>query len=552
MRERLTVTTDRDDDRDGRPDVISFDVVRPATSQRVPVIVNESPYYGGSGRGPLGQDKKRDSSGVVVSMPLFYDNFFVPRGYAYVAIDAPGTGLSTGCGDDFGPRLVASARQVIAFLAGRSTAMDTHGRSVRATWSTGAVGMIGKSADGTYPLGVAATGDSALRTIVSIAGIDDLFTTRSILGQGSPFELAGVGTANGSIHPRSGCEVSDRTLTAAANAAGSNPNARYWTQRRQLPVKGQWTAATLLVSGQRDDTVPADQTARLWSALGEAGVGRMWWISRGGHDDPFDLDRAAWVDTLHRWFDHYLLGLNTGIEGQPPVRVQQSDLSWRSQAGFPLAGSIPQPWTIGATLEPGPAAPATNQPLAIVSAFASQTGVLEGDPFYQHLDRKVANRFAVESAPLSSRLDLSGSASITIRLRTTDTAVPVVVEVVDVGTAPRPTPEAPGSNEFSQRRPGVDCWGSSTAHDSACYPEQALVLGATSQGLLARAGTADLTASSQWKTVQLTTTPMQLVIPVGHRLGVIVATNDPVTVPPRAGALAIGDGGSISLPIVTG
>ena len=54
-----------------------------------------------------------------------------------------------------------------------------------------------------------------------------------------------------------------------------------------------------------------------WHALKANGVKPKLWLLRAGHTDPFESRRAVWVDTLHRWFDHYLYGVNNGIENEP-------------------------------------------------------------------------------------------------------------------------------------------------------------------------------------------------------------------------------------------
>jgi X-Pro dipeptidyl-peptidase len=43
-------------------------------------------------------------------MPLFYDNCFVPRGYAFIAVDLPGTSRSDGFAAAGGPFDVGSAK----------------------------------------------------------------------------------------------------------------------------------------------------------------------------------------------------------------------------------------------------------------------------------------------------------------------------------------------------------------------------------------------------------------------------------------------------------
>lgn len=107
IRESVRVQTTMDSDGDRVPDKVAVDVVRPrkaaAAQVKVPVIMEASPYYGCCGRGNESEKKTYDAKGVISKVPLFYDNYFVPRGYAFVAVDLPGTGRSTGC-QDFGGR----------------------------------------------------------------------------------------------------------------------------------------------------------------------------------------------------------------------------------------------------------------------------------------------------------------------------------------------------------------------------------------------------------------------------------------------------------------
>ena len=66
---------------------------------------------------------------------------------------------------------------------------------------------------------------------------------------------------------------------------------------------------------------------------------RKLWLMRTGHTDPFEERRAAWVDTLHRWFDHYLQGVDNGIEAEPAVTVEDEKDVWHDYADWPVPGT---------------------------------------------------------------------------------------------------------------------------------------------------------------------------------------------------------------------
>src|ERR671915_1135511 len=101
IRERVWVDTDFDSDRDGTDDRIAVDIMRPAATERglkVPVIIDDSPYFQTLGRGNESERKADvDGDGLLDRWPLFYDNYFVPRGYAVALVDMTGTSSSTGC-----------------------------------------------------------------------------------------------------------------------------------------------------------------------------------------------------------------------------------------------------------------------------------------------------------------------------------------------------------------------------------------------------------------------------------------------------------------------
>ena len=126
IRESVWVDTRLDGDADGRTDRVAVDIVRPAEpaqqGRRIPVIMDASPYYSCCGRGNESQKKTYDDAGRPVGFPLYYDNYFVPRGYATVLVDLAGTNRSDGCVDVGGRSDIQSAKAVVDWLGGRGRA----------------------------------------------------------------------------------------------------------------------------------------------------------------------------------------------------------------------------------------------------------------------------------------------------------------------------------------------------------------------------------------------------------------------------------------------
>src|SRR5262245_54703562 len=168
-----------DQDGNGQMDFVTADIIRPKESGpavKVPAIIDPSPYYTTVCRGNEGQCMADwDDDGVNDRWPLFYDNYFVPRGYAYVLGQMLGTGYTTeGCPNHGGPEDIAGEKSIVDWLNGRVPAYEAANVSspqVVADWHNGSSAMIGKSYDGTLANGVAATGVQGLKTIVPISAI---------------------------------------------------------------------------------------------------------------------------------------------------------------------------------------------------------------------------------------------------------------------------------------------------------------------------------------------------------------------------------------------
>ncbi|MEU3027140.1 Xaa-Pro dipeptidyl-peptidase [Streptomyces incarnatus] len=566
VRESVWVDTGLDEDGDGRPDRVAADIVRPAEPARegrkVPVIMDASPYYSCCGRGNENQVKTYDASGHVVQMPLFYDNYFVPRGYAFVGVDLAGTDRSDGCVDVGGRSDVQSAKAVIDWLNGRATAYTsrTGTHTVKATWTNGRTGMIGKSWDGTIANGVAATGVKGLKTIVPISAIsswyDYYFAQGAPLYDGGPADLAGyVESDAAGAH----CAAEQKKLTDGGPRSGDwTP---LWTERDYVKDAAKVRASVFVAQGMQDLNVRTKHFGQWWDALARNGVERKLWLSQTGHVDPFDYRRGAWVDTLHRWFDHELLGYDNGIDREPVADIERHPDQWVTSATWPPAG------TRATTLRPAPGTTPGVGTLGLRRATGTET--FTDDPklgetdWAAHLTTSTPEKTGFLTAPLTEDLRLSGMSQVTVTATPTTASAHLSAVLVDVGpdTIRDYADEAEGITTLKDRT----CWGASTAGDSACYLETAAKTAKVDYTVLSR-GWADLghyasltkgvpLTPGRSYTMTLTLAATDHVVPKGHRLALIIAGTDHDLIDPPATKPAVTvhlGGTSARLPLVGG
>src|ERR1700754_373238 len=353
-----------DADRNSLDDWITADVLRPAEASpanKVPAIIDPSPYYTTLCRGNEGQCMADfNSDGKNDRWPLFYDNYFLPRGYAYVLAQMNGTGYTTnGCPMHGGPTDIAGEKSVVDWLNGRvkgySAASLTATEKV-ADWHNGSSAMIGKSYDGTLSNGVAATGVEGLKTIVPISAISAWYNysrtggvrpTTTHPGSSLTPQITWNATSQtlGLPDRRPICQPVNNDLNNDANIDTGDGDAHgdintFWRDRDyNIPAATKIKASVFATHGFQDDNVKMDQIGMWWDTLGKAGVERKLWLLRAGHEDPFDSRRSVWVDTLHRWFDHYLYGVNNGIQNEKAVTVEESADVWGDYSSWPIDGT---------------------------------------------------------------------------------------------------------------------------------------------------------------------------------------------------------------------
>ena len=549
IRESVYVDTHLDTDSDGQTDKIAIDIVRPreteAAGVRIPVIMDASPYYSCCGRGNEGEKKTYDENGVIQKMPLFYDNYFVPRGYAMVGVDIVGTSRSDGCGDVGGKDEIDSVVAVIDWLNGRNTAETLDGEPVTADWTNGAVGMIGKSYDGTLANGVAATGVQGLKTIVPISAISSWYDySRS---GGVPYSVDYMPWLGGYVgHDTPACDAVRADLGEQDDDETGNYTA-FWSERDYLKDAGKVKASVFMTHGLSDYNVQTNHFAQWWTALGQNKVPRKIWLGLEDHVDPFEFRRTEWVDELHKWFDYWLQGLQNNVMKEPMATVEAAPDVWRQYPIWPATNkTVPVPLADGKL---GAAGKGT--------VTVTDDPTLTEDTIVATPSEVIAGRQMFLSAPLTAAIRVSGTPTVTLRIKSDSETTPVTARLIEYGQAER--------YAGIRRTDTETCAGEDSEFDDACYfTVQKLTeqsdFGIVSRGWIDAAHSSSLSSPTpltpgQWTTVTVPLRAQDEVIPKGRILGLAVTLSDTEwTTPNDTGASIDIDlaGSKLNLPVTAG
>jgi len=375
IRHDLWVVTEFDSDQDGELDRVHVDVTRPEQTESeglaVPVVYESSPYYSGTGttkeqymwnpRQQLGEfppyrenpppipyQKPR----TVISDAHVAD--WVPRGFAVVHSESPGTGQSQGCPFP-GDRIESLApKAVIDWLCGRAKGYTTpHGdEEVVASWSSGKVGMTGTSYNGTLPVAAATTGVAGLEAIIPVAPITSFYRyyrANGLVRHPGGYMGEDMDVLYDFIHSndpavREICDesVRDAVLVEGFDRASGDLN-DFWKSRDYRTQLDHYHAATLMSHAFNDWNVMAEHSALLYESLEERGVPVQCYFHQGGHGGPPPLAQMI------RWFTRYLYGIENGVEKDPRAWIVREHA--RSDEPTPYA-DYPNPAAAPVTLYP--------------------------------------------------------------------------------------------------------------------------------------------------------------------------------------------------------
>jgi X-Pro dipeptidyl-peptidase len=533
IREYVYVESSVDSDGDGTKDRVRVDIIRPKESDKglkVPAIIDESPYYDNSGRGNEAERKTYDADGNPLKFPLFYDNYFVPRGYAVLNVDMIGTTKSDGCPDMGGKADVLGGKAVIDWLNGRAKAYDAAGKRVTATWSTGKAGMIGKSYDGTLANAVAGTGVDGLVTIVPINAISSWYRYQRMNGVVYNYNYPSYLTNVVDTDPDDKCAAVRAGLDAAAGDETGDYNA-FWNERDYLHGSisdvRKVHASVFAVHTLNDLNVKTDNLSTWWQGLADRNVPRKIWLGQYEHVDPFDYRRDVWVDTLHRWFDYWLQGVRNGIMQEPRADIQSDPYTWTTQKDWPAPHSAKIPFYPAADgfLGLGRGDKGTTATFTDVRQSENTMTANVGTP--------APGRVAFTTDELPADVRMSGSPTVSLRVTLDKPTSNLTALLVDFGEGTRVNWRSGGGITTNTDE---TCWGDGTSFDDGCYRTTTTTvvdrpLEIVARGWIDVQNRDSLTESSplpigESAEVKWQTLPQDYTFKKGHRLGVVLAGTD--------------------------
>ncbi|MBD8207284.1 CocE/NonD family hydrolase [Microbacterium sp. CFBP 8790] len=335
---------------DGDPVELHADVLRPAhlpPDARTPVILLIGPYFSHSG---AASDEHRPFTGPTQRHRALIDQGdLLAAGYTVVFVDLRGFGGSTGCLDFAGPGEQADVTAAVEWAAS-------------AAWSTGRVGMYGKSYDAmTGLMGVAAR-PAGLAAVVSQEPVWDPYsylwengiptennraTPEAYLQMAALPGIATPGHVDGLVIPpdtdryrdnatyeKRHPECATSLLADTLVAERASPE---WAARDLASRAEGSTVPLLFTQGWTERNTRADGLVDVVDGL--EGPVSAWagpWDHVAGNDvdsaGRLQMGRADWFGEVRAFFDAHL----RDEEGPAPSFALQDNLGrWRTQAEWP-------------------------------------------------------------------------------------------------------------------------------------------------------------------------------------------------------------------------
>ena len=320
-------------------------------------------------------------------------------------------------------------------------------------------------------------------------------------------------------------DVEDGDDTGNYNAFWAERDYISGTSTRCTPASSSRTGST--TSTCKPTTSPSGGTGCAAAQRAPQDVDRAY----QGHVDPFDGRRDVWVDTLHRWFDYWLQGVQNGIMNEPAVDIEESKDVWNSYTDWPIPGTqmtnvFLQGTSATAQGALGGSTGGATDTLTFRDANLSENNMLS-------LTNTQANKRTFISAPLKAPLRISGTPIVELEASLSKTQSNLTALIVDYGPSTQTTRSGDG---IGQTNPEVrTCWGESVPDDTPCFrettkPTQTVTQWRVTKGMMDSSNRLSLRVAEPvtigekyrftWPTL-----PEDFTFAAGHRIGIVIGAN---------------------------
>ena len=326
--------------------MLHADVLRPkglSKKDKTPVILTVSPYTNHSGAtteySPFAQGPS----------DRFYDflelSNIIGKGYTYVMVDLPGTGGSGGCNDWGGPREQGAVKAAVEWAASRP-------------WSTGRVGMIGKSYDGWTGLMALAQQPKGLAAVVSMEPVysgyrylyDDGVRFANSLLTPALFQAIDAKPGSAQDDPMYNANGAPQSWCYGVNYGlqqQDDPDSEFWAERDLLRTTKGVDTPLFLTQGFLESNTKADAAFDFYNRLD--GPNRAWFGQfdhyRGWERDgsgAWHTGRKTFISEVMRFLDFHVKGdrsVRAPLDRDPVIEVQDNLGRYRAEASWPPADS---------------------------------------------------------------------------------------------------------------------------------------------------------------------------------------------------------------------
>lgn len=418
------------------------DVLRPDAEGRFPALVAFSPY-----------PRQIQNSGLPLGfVEAGASDFFAPRGYAHVLVNARGTSGSGGTFTFLDAQEGRDLYDVIEAVAAQP-------------WCDGHVGMIGISYFAMAQIAAAVERPPHLRAIFPVAVTTDLYSVAVPGGIPSAaflttwFDAIGTLASKGADFYRGALSrLASSVLRselvhqrfehfngeAAANVLGKLMPGHapphpwddlvraltvehplvdgYWRERDFLERIQNVHIPTYLGCDWDNVTVHLSCTFPTYEALPADTPKRVAMMPRGGLCWPWE---SLHVEAL-AWFDRWLKGRDTGIDEGPPIRYWlEGAREWRATTSWPPPEARYQALHLRAD---GALGPEEGEPGAREYLYVSPLQPKPRRPNPPPLPPMLT----WETAPMRAALDVAGPIEVELEAATTATDTDWIVKLVDV------------------------------------------------------------------------------------------------------------------------